>query len=174
MDDRGHIVATDISAKGIGRVEQNARRLGLTSIQALRADLIRGLTIPLDESYDRILVDAPCSGFGTLRSHPEIKWTRSESDIRRLSQLQKKLLFRAASYLKPGGVLVYSTCTLIEDENEKVVEDFLKYQEVFVLEEAAGYLPDQAKSFVRGSYFMAWPHRHDTDGFFAARLRKVA
>src|SRR5437762_6146460 len=67
MDDRGHIVATDISAKGIGRVEQNARRLGLTSIQALRADLTRGLTIPLGESYDRILVDAPCSGFGTLR-----------------------------------------------------------------------------------------------------------
>lgn len=174
MDDRGHIIAIDISAKGIRRVEQNARRLGLTSIQALRADLTRGLTIPLDESYDRILVDAPCSGFGTLRSHPEIKWTRSESDIRRLSQLQKKLLIRAASYLKPGGVLVYSTCTLIEDENEKVVEDFLKYQEGFVLEEAAGYLPDQAKSLLRGSYFMAWPHRHDTDGFFAARLRKVA
>src|SRR5437870_5741411 len=151
MDDRGHIIAIDISAKGIRRVEQNARRLGLTSIQALRADLTRGLTIPLDESYDRILVDAPCSGFGTLRSHPEIKWTRSESDIRRLSQLQKKLLIRAASYLKPGGVLVYSTCTLIEDENEKVVEDFLKYQEGFVLEEAAGYLDDHRSGQVRAA-----------------------
>jgi 16S rRNA (cytosine967-C5)-methyltransferase len=173
MKNQGKIVAIDISSRGINRIEQNAQRLGLNSIQAFPADASHSLVTPLDELYDRALVDAPCSGFGTLRSHPEIKWNRSESDIKRLSQLQKEILFRTVSYLKKGGVLVYSTCTLIDDENEKVVEDFLRKDGRFVLEDAAGYLPDQAKSLVRGQYFMALPHRHNTDGFFAARMRKV-
>jgi 16S rRNA (cytosine967-C5)-methyltransferase len=172
MKNQGKIVALDISPKGIERVEQNARRLGLISIQPLCADASHPLRAPLDELYDRVLVDAPCSGFGTLRSHPEIKWHRSESDIKRLSLLQKKIFLRAASYLKEDGVLVYSTCTLIEDENEKVVEDFLNRHGEFVLEDAAGYLPDEAKSMTRGHYFLASPHRHNTDGFFAARMRK--
>jgi 16S rRNA (cytosine967-C5)-methyltransferase len=173
VGDRGQIVAIDISSRGIKRIEQNARRLGLVSIQPLCADASRALSTPLDQPYDRILVDAPCSGFGTLRSHPEIKWNRNESDIKRLSQLQKKILLCAASYLKKGGVLVYSTCTLIEDENEKVVEDFLNQHSEFVLEDTAGYLPDEAKSMTRGHYFLASPHRHNTDGFFAARMRKA-
>jgi 16S rRNA (cytosine967-C5)-methyltransferase len=174
IGDGGRIVAIDISPQGIKRVEQNARRLGLSSIEAFHADAGRPLSPPLHEPYDRVLVDAPCSGFGTLRSHPEIKWNRSESDIQRLSQLQKKILVRAASYLKPDGVLVYSTCTLIEDENEKVVEDFLENHSTFVLEDPAGYLPNEARSLVRKRYFMALPHRHNTDGFFAARIRKVS
>jgi 16S rRNA (cytosine967-C5)-methyltransferase len=155
-------------------VDQNARRLGLSSVEAFHADAGRPLSPPLHEPYDRVLVDAPCSGFGTLRSHPEIKWNRGESDIQRLSQLQKKILVRAASYLKPDGVLVYSTCTLIEDENEKVVEDFLENHSTFVLEDPAGYLPNEARGLVRKRYFMALPHRHNTDGFFAARIRKVS
>jgi 16S rRNA (cytosine967-C5)-methyltransferase len=173
MADRGHIVAVDISAKGVERVKENAQRLGLNSIRLLCADITGGLSASAEKSFDRVLIDAPCSGFGTLRSHPEIKWNRSEGDIRRLSQLQKKILVRAASYLKPGGILVYSTCTLIEDENEKVVEDLLNRHKEFVLEDAATFLPDQAKSMARGSYFLALPQRHKTDGFFAARLRKV-
>jgi 16S rRNA (cytosine967-C5)-methyltransferase len=174
MADCGLIVATDISAKGIEHLKENVKRLGLKSIHVLCADITRGLSRSAENSYDRVLVDAPCSGFGTLRSHPEIKWNRSESDIRRLSQLQERILIRSASYLKPGGILVYSTCTLIEDENEKVIEDLLHHHREFVLEQAANYLPEQAKSIVHGSYFLALPQRHNTDGFFAARLRKVA
>ena len=173
MDDIGQVIATDISARGIKRIEENCRRLGLRSIEAFQADLTQELRAPVGLPYDRILIDAPCSGFGTLRSHPEIKWSRSRSDVRRLTTLQKKILIRAASYLRSSGVLVYSTCTLTEDENETVVEDFLKDHPEFVLDDAAGYLPDQAKSLVRGRYFMALPHRHNTDGFFAARMRKV-
>jgi 16S rRNA (cytosine967-C5)-methyltransferase len=127
-----------------------------------------------ESTYDRILVDAPCSGLGTLRSHPEIKWNRGIADVVRLSDLQRKILGQAASYLKPEGVLVYSTCTLTAHENEKVVNEFLACHREFVLEDAAGYLPDQAKQLVKGKYFMALPHKHDTDGFFAARLRRVA
>lgn len=173
MNDTGEIVATDISAKGLRRVQENATRLRLESIHSFQADLSKPLTGSLRRPFDRILVDAPCSGFGTLRSHPEIKWNRGEPDIKRLSELQNQILVNATSHLKPGGVLVYSTCTLIEEENEKVVENFLQQHKEFLLDDSAAYLPQQAGSLVRDSYFMVLPHKHDTDGFFAARMRKL-
>ncbi len=173
MHDNGQIVATDISQGSLDKIRANAARLGLKSILACQADATRELPEPLRRSYDRILIDAPCSGLGTLRSHPEIKWQRKKSDIKRLARLQEKIMSHVAPYLKPNGILVYSTCTLAENENEGLVRDFLARHKGFVLEDAAGYLPKQAKSLVRGSYFMALPHRHNTDGFFAARIRKV-
>ena len=173
MDDTGDITATDISAKGLQKVGENIKRLRLKSVRTVQADLTKGLN-ELGQPFDRILVDAPCTGFGTLRSHPEIKWNRGEADIKRLSDLQKKILTNAASYLKRGGVLIYSTCTLIDDENEKVVEKFLEQHGEFVLDAAAAYLPAQAQSLIRGNYFMALPHRHHIDGFFAARMRKLS
>lgn len=173
MHDTGRVVATDISQKGLEKIRENADRLALSSILPCHADASRALPEPLRRPYDRILIDAPCSGLGTLRSHPEIKWQRMKSDIQRLARLQKKIISHVASHLKLGGVLVYSTCTLTEAENERVVEDFLARHKGFVLEDAAGYLPEQAQSLIRGSYFMALPHRHNSDGFFAARMRKV-
>jgi 16S rRNA (cytosine967-C5)-methyltransferase len=174
MDDRGEIIAADISARGIKKLEQNIRRLGIQSMRPLQADVCLELTGAPALPYDRILADLPCSGLGTLRSHPEAKWHREEKDIVRLSGLQKKILDRLSSYLKPGGTLVYSTCTLTREENEQVVEDFLKRHEEFVLEAAADFLPESAKHMVRGNYFLALPHRDGTDGFFAARMRKKA
>ncbi|HEY1269169.1 MAG TPA: 16S rRNA (cytosine(967)-C(5))-methyltransferase RsmB, partial [Candidatus Binatia bacterium] len=103
----------------------------------------------------------------------EAKWLKSEADIRRLSQLQKKILERVSAYLKPGGTLVYSTCTLTREENEDVVEDFLGRHKEYTLEDAAEFLPETAKQMTRGKYFMALPHRDDSDGFFAARMRKA-
>ena len=90
-----------------------------------------------------------------------------------MSQLQRHIVDQVVHYLKPGGVLVYSTCTLTQDENEDVVEDFLEHHKEFVLDDAASYLPEAAVSLVRGSYYMALPHRHNTDGFFAVRMRKL-
>jgi 16S rRNA (cytosine967-C5)-methyltransferase len=173
MADTGELVATDSAARGVQRISENTARLELTCIRVARADVGDRLAGALSEPYDRILIDAPCSGLGTLRSHPEIKWQRTATDIERLSVLQKKILHRVASYLKPGGILVYSTCTLAKDENENVVEDFLEQRDEFVLDDPAGYLPSEARSLVRGSYFIALPHRHNTDGFFAARMRKA-
>jgi 16S rRNA (cytosine967-C5)-methyltransferase len=170
MQDRGEIIATDISQPGLRKIEENARRLGLKSIRTVLADASRASSSP---PYDRILVDAPCSGLGTLRSHPEIKWNRTQADINRLSGLQQRILARSAGQLKPDGVLVYSTCTLTRDENEDVVQQFLQNCDRFILEDAADHLPGTARSLVRNGYFTAWPHRHDTDGFFAARMRKV-
>ena len=174
MKDAGEVTAVDISTRGIEKIRNNATRLGLTSIRALRSDASRDFPGSFLGHFDRVLVDAPCSGLGTLRTHPEIKWHRIPSDIERLSRLQAKILDRVAPCLRPGGVLVYSTCTLTWDENEQVVENFLKAHPEFELENAAGYLPEQAKPLVQGSYFLALPHRHNTDGFFAARMRKVA
>ena len=173
MNDIGQVTATDRSRTGVVKIEQNAMRLGLKSIRTIHADMTRQVAAAQDTAYDRVLVDAPCSGLGTLRSHPEIKWNRGIADILRLSKLQQKILRQAASYLKPEGVLVYSTCTLTPHENETVVSDFLACHGEFVLEDAARYLPNQAKQLVKQKYFMAMPHKHDTDGFFAARLRRV-
>ena len=207
MKDAGEVMAVDISTRGIEKIRNNAARLGLVSIRALRSDASREFAGSYVGYFDRILVDAPCSGLGTLRSHPEIKWHRNPSDIERLGRLQKKILDRVAPCLKPGGVIVYSTCTLTRNENEQVVERFLKAHREFELQNAEGYLPEQARwspagepitfcsplvgrnsgreppakvgarvegPMVQGSYFIALPHRHNTDGFFAARMRKVA
>jgi 16S rRNA (cytosine967-C5)-methyltransferase len=173
MADTGEVIALDKLEKRIGKIRENAARLGLASLRAAKADIRHPLPPELRGPYDRILVDAPCSALGTLRSHPEIKWHRNQSDIKRLVHLQKHIIDQVAHYLKPGGVVVYSSCTLTKDENEAVVEDFLEHHKEFVLDDAAAYLSGKASSLVRGSYFMALPHRHDTDGFFASRMRKV-
>ncbi|HWP22668.1 MAG TPA: 16S rRNA (cytosine(967)-C(5))-methyltransferase RsmB [Candidatus Binatia bacterium] len=174
MQDEGEVVAIDSSARGVKKIVENATRLGLKSVRAVRADARTRLSGLKLASFDRILVDAPCSGLGTLRAHPEIKWQRSESDVERLRRLQVEILEHAARYLKPGGVLVYSTCTLTREENQQVVEGFLGRTKSFELEPAAGYLPEQAQPMARGEFFLALPHRDDTDGFFAARMRKAS
>lgn len=173
MGDNGELIVTDISVKGLEKLKHNVQRLGLISVRPFAVDVSRGLTGALALPYDRILVDAPCSGLGTLRSHPEAKWQKDERDIRRLSKLQKKIVRRLSSYLKPGGILVYATCTLTREENEGVVEDFLDHERGFVLDNARDTLPREAKHMVSGKYFLALPHKHNTDGFFAARMRKV-
>ena len=172
--DRGKVIALDTSARGIVRIAQNAERLRLVSLQAIRADASKALLGDIAGPYDRIIVDAPCSGLGTLRSHPEIKWQRNDSDIARLAALQAVILQTMAQYLKTRGILVYSTCTLTVDENEQVIEKFLRHNGQFELTNAARYLPESARQMVRDKYFQALPQRDDTDGFFAARMRKVA
>jgi len=172
MNDSGELIALDKSSQGVEHIRENIVRLKFASITIARADTTKQFPGALSAPYDRILVDAPCSGLGTLRSHPEIKWQRRESDIQRLSELQMQILENVARYLKPGGVLVYSTCTLTREENDSIVENFLARHKQFELEDAAGYLPNTAKHMVRDRYFQALPQRDNTDGFFAARLRK--
>ena len=174
MKDRGELIAVDKSAPGIEKIRQNLARLGIRSARIMHADAGEGLSGLGPESCDRILLDAPCSGLGTLRAHPEIKWQRTDSDIQRLSRLQAKLLRRVAIHLKAGGVMVYATCTLSRAENERNLELFLTEHREFELEEAARYLPLQARHMVRSPFYQALPQRDGTDGFFAARLRKVS
>jgi len=173
MKDTGAIIAIDKSVSGIVKLRENLTRLGINSVQPCQADITRQLGDALSAPFDRILVDVPCSGFGTLRSHPEIKWHRETADIRRLQRLQSKILDSVAPHLKLGGILVYATCTLTAEENELNVESFLARQPGFELENAARYLPSEAQHMTKAEYFEALPNRDDTDGFFAARMKRA-
>jgi 16S rRNA (cytosine967-C5)-methyltransferase len=173
MEDKGEVIAADLSQRGLEKVKENMHRLGITSVRCFAADVTQRLEGPLSRPYDRILVDAPCSGLGTLRSHPEIKWHRGPEDIERLVRVQRKILHNVLRYLKQGGVLVYATCTLTREENETLIAEVLRSERGLMPEDAAKYLPEQARGMVSGKYFTALPHRHDTDGFFAARIKKV-
>lgn len=122
--------------------------------------------------FDRILVDAPCSGLGTLRQHPEIKWRRKPEDLTSLAVLQRALLWRSAMWVRPGGIVVYATCTLSSDENEQVVRDFLGQHSTFVIDDARPCVPAAARELVGDDGVLrTFPHRHGMDGFFAVRLK---
>lgn len=172
MGDRGELVATDISRSKLTLVNENTRRLGISSVSTAVADLHQPDTFP-PGSFDRILLDAPCSGLGVIRRNPEAKWRLSSGDITRLGAIQKTVLKNAAARLKPGGILLYSTCSTSEAENELVVEDFLLHHPGFVLENLNGIFAGLSDLIEFRGMFRAWPHRHGMDGFFAARIKRI-
>ena len=132
MRNRGEIVAIDINSRGIARLRRMARRLGLAILHPAVAD---ALTWHPDEArFDRVLVDAPCSGLGTLRQHPEIKWKRKPEDIAARANVQRRLLRRASEWVRPGGVLVYATCTITREENDDVLAWFVSRRPSFAIE----------------------------------------
>lgn len=168
---QGEVVATDKNRRRLDLLASEARRLGLTGIRTETADWTRRRNLG---RWDKILVDAPCSALGTLRRHPELKWRRQPEDFAALAATQKKILLNTAAGLKPGGRLVYATCTYGPEENEAVVEELLQSGEgEFVFAAAAEFLPAAAWNAVSGPALRTWPHRHDTDGFTAfVLLRK--
>jgi 16S rRNA (cytosine967-C5)-methyltransferase len=172
MDDRGELVATDISRSKLTLVQDSLHRLGIHSTSTAIADLHQPDTFP-DGLFDRILLDAPCSGLGVIRRNPEAKWRLFTGDVTRLAAVQKTLLNNAATRLKPGGTLLYSTCSTSEAENELVVEDFLLHHPGFVLENLNDLFPAWKELFAFYGMFRVWPHRHGMDGFFAARIRRI-
>ena len=162
----GLVVALDPRPAGARHILARAARLHAPGVRACVAD---GRRPPLARPFDAVLVDAPCSGLGTLRRHPELRWRRRPEDLPRLAALQASLLAGTAPLVRPGGVLVYAVCTLTHEENTDVVRDFLAAHPRFTLEHAGPYLP---AAVVDGAGFLRTaPHRHGLDGFFAARLR---
>jgi 16S rRNA (cytosine967-C5)-methyltransferase len=177
MDDRGEIVALDTNAPGAERIERMARRLGLSIVRAKVADAVTSPDPHGGEpaTYDAVLVDAPCSGFGTLRQHPEVKWRRTANDVEALARLQGQLLHAAAPRVRPGGTLVYATCTLGTAENEDQIAAFLRDHAEFETGNPQPLLPEGARDLIGGDGFLrTFPHRHGLDGFFAARLKRRA
>lgn len=172
MNDQGSITATDLNARRIRRICESAERLGLTSIQALAGDAL-GNDYLEGLQFDRILLDAPCSGLGVIRRNPEAKWRLTPAEISRCAARQRLLIDAAAARLKPGGVLVYATCSTAVEEDEAVIKDFLSRNPEFVVENGAQLFPEWADLFDNSGYLRAWPHRHGTDGFFAARLKRI-
>jgi 16S rRNA (cytosine967-C5)-methyltransferase len=165
-----HIEAADSSRRKLDLAEDSARRLGLTDIRGVFCDLTR-VDAPLGDAYDRILLDAPCSGLGVLRRHPEGKWRRRDDEIAGLAELQRRLLAAVAPRVrKGGGVLVYSVCTFTREEGEGQLERFLASFPDFTAEPPPVQKGVDFAPFLDGAIFRSFPHRHDADAFFAVRL----
>ena len=169
MQNRGRIVAMDINRKKIEMSRVLAHRLGATIIEPMIHDATKNPQNELCGKFDRVLVDAPCSGMGTLRRNPEIKWNTTPEDMKKIPPLQKEILNRSASYLKTGGTIVYGTCTISSAENEEVVRDFLSTHPDFEYALPTASVGDMMD---RHGMFRTFPHRHGTDGFFGAVLRR--
>jgi 16S rRNA (cytosine967-C5)-methyltransferase len=169
----GEVVALDRHAHRLGLLSRDARRLGLDNVRALQADASKPLIDLLPSaSFDRVLVDAPCSGLGTLRRNPDARWRLRPDSLARLAEVQRAILAHVAPLLRPGGTLVYSTCTLAPEENEAVVDSFLAERP-----ELRRTPADVHPAFLRplvgdDGALRSLPHRHHTDGFFAVRLER--
>ncbi|HEX8185035.1 MAG TPA: 16S rRNA (cytosine(967)-C(5))-methyltransferase RsmB [Blastocatellia bacterium] len=168
--DKAWVVACDIHPHRLASLVSTCRRLGIGSIDSIALDATREMPVARDSlEFDRVLIDAPCSGTGTLRRNPEIKWRLAADDIPRLAGVQLRLLERGAGMLASGGRLVYSTCSLEPEENEGVIGRFL--------EGGAPFRTVQPKShsdlITPEGFVRTFPHRQQTDGFFAAALEKI-
>ena len=179
MQNRGEIFALDLLGSKIKLIRENCHRLGITSVQVLEGDATQPLPIPEGIHFHRVLVDAPCTGLGILHRNPEAKWRRRPEDIPRLAKVQAAILDRASSCLNPGGILVYSTCTMTLEENERGVETFLAKRTDFEREDLSRTAPLFMRPLVSSEgFFRTYPERimgesGRMDGFFAARLRKT-
>jgi 16S rRNA (cytosine967-C5)-methyltransferase len=170
MGDRGEVLCLDHSGQRLQLVEENARRLGLKSIRCLMGDAER---TELEGAFDRILVDAPCSGLGVLRRHPDAKWSKGPELIGAMVRQQGAILGHLSRFVKSGGLLVYITCSTETEENQQLVQSFIARHGDFALEPVASYLPAAARAFARrGGWFQTWPGPDGLDGFFGVRLRR--
>ena len=175
MKNTGRLYAFDVSEKRLTNLGQRLKRSGLSN---LHAQVISSETDPklkrLNGKFDRVLVDAPCTGLGTLRRNPDLKWRQMPEDLAELNVKQSNILARAAKLVKAGGRLIYGTCSLLRDENEAIAGAFLSAHPDFKLVPANEILAQQQISLDTGEYLKLLPHLHGTDGFFAAVFEKVA
>jgi 16S rRNA (cytosine967-C5)-methyltransferase len=172
MRNTGKIIAVDASAEKIALLQKNCRRVDAHNVETRVMNATK-TDLEFIKTADAVLIDAPCSGFGTLRRHPDIRWNKTLEQVRALSEIQYNLLKNAAAHIKPGGILVYSTCSVEPMENEEVIQRFLADFPMYTIENARRFLPDVPPSAITSQGFVqTFPHEHGVDGTFAARLRK--
>ncbi|WCK53037.1 16S rRNA (cytosine(967)-C(5))-methyltransferase RsmB [Aneurinibacillus sp. Ricciae_BoGa-3] len=176
MNNQGAITALDIHPHKLDLIADNARRLGLSIIDGRQANAVDADTILTGYMYDRVLVDAPCSGLGVIRRKPDIKWRKTASDTNSIRGIQLEILEAAAKLVKPEGRLVYSTCTVQAEENEDLIQDFLNQHADWELD--GGLVQDMPESVrlkystLSRGYMQILPHHFHSDGFFIARLKR--
>ena len=181
--DRARIDAADVSESKLGLLAESAARLGIGGVTPRHVDLTRvagaaWTAAGLAETYDAVLLDAPCTGLGVLRRHPEAKARLREDDVGRMAVLQASLLDAVAPHVRPGGVLVYSVCTFTREEGPAQIEAFLARQPGFVLEPPPAVAGEGAPAWSEleatpgPGIARTWPHRHEADAFFMARMRR--
>jgi 16S rRNA (cytosine967-C5)-methyltransferase len=172
MGDRGRIVALDSSLRRLSTLEANAARLGIRNIDPVAGDA-SGMSALFRTEWDKIIVDAPCSGLGVISRHPDIKWNRKEEDLLRLADLQLSILREAAAGLPRGGRLLYMTCTLSKPENEGVVERLLNVDSKIRRLDLRKHSPEWCMELIDDKgFFRTFPHVHHMDGFFGAMFEK--
>lgn len=172
MGNEGMIVARDIHQHKLTLVEESCNRLG---VNIVKTELYNATHLDRNslERFDRVLLDAPCSGLGVIRRKPDLRWKKEPDNFRELAKLQKEMLELASKYVKPGGTLIYSTCTINKTENIMVVRDFLSGHQQFQLEDISGLIPESLISEkAHEGYLELFPNTHGTDGFFIARIGK--
>ena len=175
MRGSGRVYAMDVSAKRLAALGPRAARAQVNNIHSLalsgdndaRAKRLAG-------KLERVLVDAPCSGFGTLRRNPDLKWRHGPPAIEELAQKQARILQAAARLVKPGGRLVYATCSILQEENEAIVDAFQRAAPEFKPLSCAALLAAQKIPLDTGERLRLWPHLHGTDGFFAAAFERAS
>jgi 16S rRNA (cytosine967-C5)-methyltransferase len=175
MRGAGRIYAMDISARRLSGLAPRAARAQVTNIHPValsgqndaRAKRLAG-------KIDRVLVDAPCSGFGTLRRNPDMKWRHGPAMVDELREKQRAILAAAARLVRPGGRLVYATCSILREENEQIADAFAEAQPGFRTLSCEDLLSAQKIPLKTGERLRLWPHVHHTDGFFAAAFERVS
>ncbi len=174
MNSQGRLYALDVSEKRLANLKPRLKRSGASNIQPTLIDNENDLKVKrLAGKIDRVLVDAPCSGLGTLRRNPDLKFRQSAQSVAELNQKQANILNAAARLLKKGGRLVYATCSILPEENQHIVQTFLASHPDFVLRPAGEVLAQQKVAMEMGDYLELRPHLHNTDGFFAAVLERI-
>lgn len=172
MNNVGIVDAWDIHPHRVALIEKNAKRLGTSIVRAREKDA----TVPSDtyrKLYDKVLLDVPCSGLGMMHKKPDIKLRITEKGIQKIIDIQRDILNTCANYVKPDGILIYSTCTINRDENENIIYEFLDTRTDFELDEISSFMPEALKKNVKSrGMIQILPGRDDIDGFFIARLRR--
>lgn len=168
MHNEGRVVALEMYESKLRLIDENARRSNVTIVEPIHGD---ARVFNPEQQADLVMVDAPCTGLGTLSKKPDIKWRRALEDVRHMGVTQRQILDHAALLVKPGGTLVYSTCTIEPEENEQVIQGFLENNSNFELEPAERFL---SADVVSDGFLRTFPHVHRSDGAFAARMRRKA
>ncbi|MED0959454.1 MULTISPECIES: 16S rRNA (cytosine(967)-C(5))-methyltransferase RsmB [Bacillus cereus group] len=173
LDGTGKVMSLDLHAHKVRLIEQQAKRLGLENVETMALDARKVQEHFANESFDKILVDAPCSGFGVIRRKPDIKLGKDKGDSERLSTIQLAILEKIAPLLKQGGRLVYSTCTIEKIENEQVIKQFLQEHPEFEWDTTIKErMPEKLNPYIDEGQVRILPHYFATDGFYIACLRK--
>ena len=171
VENEGQIIAFDIHEHRTRLVEQNAKRLGVNIIETKVQDASK-----FEEKYvnkfDKILLDVPCLGIGVLKRKPDIKWQKKKEDVKEISEIQYKILENCSKYLKPKGELVYSTCSILKEENENLIEKFLHKNKEFKLQKIENFEEEFFKKYLKNEQFLQVYQNKKTDGFFICKLLK--
>ena len=173
MKNNGEIEAWDIHEHRTKLIEQNAKRLGITNIKTQVKNATK-YDSKYKEKFDKILLDVPCLGLGVIKRKPDIKWQKNEEDIKEIKQIQKAILDTCSKYVKKGGIIIYSTCSILKEENEEIVEEFLKNNKEFQKQKIKFKNENNYfKRFLEKNSYLEVYQNEKTDGFFIAKIQRI-